>query len=89
MARDLEPLIRPDCVLFAGDREKREIGFAITIPDVNVILKRIKDRLLPVGWLRLLRGGENMTPNAPRGTRSASTHGSRPRQGVHTCSRRA
>jgi hypothetical protein len=56
MARDLRPLIRPECVLFAQDREGKEIGFAISIPDINLILKRTRGRMLPFGWARLLWG---------------------------------
>lgn len=56
MARDLKRVIQPRGVLFAEDASGRPIAFAIAIPDVNVILKRIGGRLLPFGWLRLLRG---------------------------------
>lgn len=54
MARDLKPVIHPKAVLFAEDRHGRPIGFAIAIPDVNLILKKIRGRLLPLGWLHLL-----------------------------------
>lgn len=54
MARDLKPVIHPKAVLFAEDRHGRPIGFAIAIPDVNLIFKKIRGRLLPFGWLTLL-----------------------------------
>lgn len=54
MARDLKPVIHPKAVLFAEDRLGRPIGFAIAIPDVNIIFKKIRGRLLPFGWLHLL-----------------------------------
>jgi GNAT superfamily N-acetyltransferase len=54
MAHDLKPVIHPRAVLFAEDRQNRPVGFAIAIPDVNVILKKIKGKMLPFGWLTLL-----------------------------------
>jgi ribosomal protein S18 acetylase RimI-like enzyme len=56
MAKDLRPVLRPECVLFACNAEGRDVGFALTIPDVNVILKRTRGRLLPFGWARLAWG---------------------------------
>jgi ribosomal protein S18 acetylase RimI-like enzyme len=56
MARDLKRVIQPKGVLFAEDGSGRPIAFAIAIPDVNVILKRIRGRLLPFGWLQLVWG---------------------------------
>lgn len=54
MAHDLKPVIHPKAVLFAETRDGKPIGFAIAIPDVNVILKKMHGSLLPFGWLRLL-----------------------------------
>ncbi len=54
MARDLKPVIHPKAVLFAEDGKGRPIGFAIAIPDVNLIFRKIRGRLLPFGWLTLL-----------------------------------
>ncbi len=54
MARDLKPVIHPRAVLFAEDGQGRPIGFAIAIPDVNLIFKKIRGRLLPFGWFHLL-----------------------------------
>jgi GNAT superfamily N-acetyltransferase len=56
LARDLRPVIRPECVLFAHDALGRDVGFALSIPDVNVILKKTRGRMLPFGWVRLLWG---------------------------------
>ena len=33
-----------------------DVGFALSIPDVNVILKKTRGRMLPFGWARLLLG---------------------------------
>jgi GNAT superfamily N-acetyltransferase len=54
MAHDLKPIIHARGVLFAEDSQGRPIGFAIAIPDVNVILKGLNGSLLPLGWAKML-----------------------------------
>ncbi len=61
MAHDLKPVIQPKGVIFAEDASGKPIGFGITIPDVNVILKKTRGRMLPFGWLRLLWGIPRLT----------------------------
>ena len=56
VARDLKQIVQPEGVFFAEDEQGRAIGFAIALPDVNVLLKGLNGRLLPFGWLKLLRG---------------------------------
>jgi GNAT superfamily N-acetyltransferase len=56
MAKDLRPLLSSECVIFAVDSAGREVGFALSIPDVNVILKKTRGRMLPFGWARLAFG---------------------------------
>ncbi|HEX9028823.1 MAG TPA: hypothetical protein VF823_06590, partial [Anaerolineales bacterium] len=56
MARDLKPVLQPKGVVFAEDREGRPVGFAIVLPDVNVLLKGLDGHLYPFGWLKLLTG---------------------------------
>jgi GNAT superfamily N-acetyltransferase len=56
IARDLKPIIRPQGVLFVEDSNHRPIGFAIALPDVNILLKGLNGRLFPFGWLKLLIG---------------------------------
>lgn len=56
LAKDLKPVIRPECVLFAQNAEGRDIAFAMTIPDLNVLLKETRGRLLPFGWARIVWG---------------------------------
>jgi GNAT superfamily N-acetyltransferase len=36
------------------------VGMAITIPDVNQVLKKMKGRLLPLGWWHFLRKGRTV-----------------------------
>ncbi|MBE0695978.1 MAG: GNAT family N-acetyltransferase, partial [Anaerolineaceae bacterium] len=61
MVSDLKPIIHPKAVLFAEDSHGKPIGFAVAIPDVNIILKKIHGRLLPFGWLSLLRDLPRLT----------------------------
>jgi GNAT superfamily N-acetyltransferase len=61
MAHDLKPIIHPKAVIFAEDPHGKPIGFAIAIPDVNVILKGMSGSLFPLGWLKLLWGLPRLT----------------------------
>jgi GNAT superfamily N-acetyltransferase len=54
IARDLKPIIQQKGVIFAEERNGRAVGFAITIPDVNTLLKGMNGSLLPFGWIKLL-----------------------------------
>jgi GNAT superfamily N-acetyltransferase len=54
LAHDLRQIIKPQAVLIAETAAGRPIGFAMTLPDVNVILKGLNGSLLPFGWLKLL-----------------------------------
>ncbi|HYF27073.1 MAG TPA: hypothetical protein VD931_15120, partial [Baekduia sp.] len=36
------------------------VGIAITVPDVNQVLKRMKGRLLPLGWWEFLTKGRHI-----------------------------
>jgi len=56
MARDLKPVLQPKGVLIAEDGSGRPVGFAITLPDVNTLLKGLNGRMLPFGFLKLLYG---------------------------------
>lgn len=55
-ARDLKQILQPKAVLFAEDPQGKPIGFAITLPDVNALLKGLNGRLFPFGFLKLLWG---------------------------------
>lgn len=54
MAHDLRQIINPKAVLIAETAEGKPIGFAMTLPDVNIILKGLNGSLLPFGWLKML-----------------------------------
>jgi hypothetical protein len=61
LARDIRPILDPELVLIAEGPAGDPIGFAITLPDINVLLRGLDGRLLPFGWLRLLTGRKGLT----------------------------
>jgi len=56
IAQDMKQIIQPKGVLFAEDKKGRPIGFAVALPDINSLLKGMKGRLLPFGFIKLLWG---------------------------------
>jgi GNAT superfamily N-acetyltransferase len=56
MARDMKAVLQPKAVLFAEDARGKPIGFAITLPDVNTLLKGLNGHLFPFGFVKLLWG---------------------------------
>jgi len=56
MARDLRPIVNPDALLLAHDAQGNPIGFGLSLPDVNTLLKGLNGRLFPFGWLKMLFG---------------------------------
>ncbi len=54
MARDLKQVINPRAVLIAETLEGQPIGFAMSLPDINQIIKGLNGRLFPVGIARML-----------------------------------
>jgi GNAT superfamily N-acetyltransferase len=55
MFRKLRPVADPDAIWMVEDAGS-PVGYALGFPDLNVILKKIRGRLLPFGFLRLLLG---------------------------------
>ena len=56
LARDLKQIVNPKGVLIAENQDGKPIGFAMTLPDINKIIKGLDGRLLPFGWFKLLTG---------------------------------
>ena len=56
IAADLKSILHPRGVIFAEDSAGRPVGFAITIPDINTLIRDLGGRLLPFGWLKVLLG---------------------------------
>jgi len=61
LARDLKTIVNPAVLLIAEDSGGRPIGFAMSLPDVNCLLRGLNGRLLPFGWFRLLTGLRRLT----------------------------
>jgi len=54
-ARDLKPIVDPSVVLIA-EKEGKPVAFSVSLPDYNVLLKKMHGRLLPFGFLHWLFG---------------------------------
>ena len=53
-AKDMKSIVDPDFLLLA-ETESRMIGFSLTVPDMNIPLKKLtKGRLLPFGIFKFL-----------------------------------
>lgn len=53
MASEMKPLLVPDLVLLA-EVAGRVVGFALALPDINEVLRRLRGRLLPLGIFKIL-----------------------------------
>ncbi|MCB5425843.1 N-acetyltransferase [Altererythrobacter sp. CC-YST694] len=60
-AKKLKPLIRPDVNLIA-ELDGKAVAFMLTLPDANEVIKSIKGKLFPFGWIKLLRWIRNPKP---------------------------
>jgi GNAT superfamily N-acetyltransferase len=49
-AEELQLVYDRDWFMIAEDAEGKTVGMAITVPDVNQVLKKMNGRLLPLGW---------------------------------------
>jgi hypothetical protein len=54
-AQELHLVFDRDWFMVAETAEGDTVGVAITIPDINQVLQRMKGRLLPLGWWQFLR----------------------------------
>jgi hypothetical protein len=41
---------------FMAEKDGEVVGAALTLPDINQVMAKLNGRLLPLGWLRFLRG---------------------------------
>jgi len=56
LARDLRQIIEPAAVLIAESPAGEPIGFAIALPDINLLLRGLNGRLFPLGLWRMATG---------------------------------
>lgn len=52
-AKKLKPLVREDLIRIA-EYDGEPVAFMMTLPDVNYMIHRIRGKLLPFGWAKLL-----------------------------------
>jgi GNAT superfamily N-acetyltransferase len=56
-AKDLKPVLDENWAMVAERKDTGEVvGAALTLPDYNQVLHGLNGRLLPLGWLKVLRG---------------------------------
>ena len=61
-AMDMQLVFDRDWYMIAEREDTGEVvGLAITIPDINQVLRKMKGRLLPSGWYHYLRKASTMT----------------------------
>ena len=53
-AQELQLVYDRPWFMIAEDAEGKTVGMAITVPDINQVLKRMDGRLLPSGWWHYL-----------------------------------
>jgi hypothetical protein len=54
-AQEMQLVFDPHWFMVAETAEGETVAVAITVPDINQVLKRMKGRLLPFGWWHFLR----------------------------------
>jgi hypothetical protein len=54
-AKNLKPVLDENWA-FIAEKDGEVVGAALTLPDINQVLAKMKGRLLPLGWLRFLLG---------------------------------
>jgi ribosomal protein S18 acetylase RimI-like enzyme len=54
-AKNLRPVLAEDWCMIA-ERDGEVVGAALTLPDINQVLKRMNGRLLPLAWWHFLTG---------------------------------
>jgi GNAT superfamily N-acetyltransferase len=54
-AQELQLVYDRDWFMVAENAKGETVGVAITIPDINEVLKRMRGRVLPLGWYHYLR----------------------------------
>jgi GNAT superfamily N-acetyltransferase len=54
-AKSLKSIIEPELALIA-EEDGKAIAFSLALPDYNVVLKKMKGRMLPIGFLHFLLG---------------------------------
>jgi GNAT superfamily N-acetyltransferase len=53
-AKEMKPILDEDWMMACETPDGETVGIALTVPDVNQVLKRMNGRVLPFGWLKFL-----------------------------------
>jgi hypothetical protein len=62
LGKALKQIIVPELALVAEKPDGEPVAVALTLPDANQVMRRVRSgRLLPIGWYRLLRGLPRVT----------------------------
>ncbi len=56
MAKELKPVLDEDFACVAKTSDGEIAGVSLSLPDYNQVLAKLNGRLLPLGWLKALRG---------------------------------
>lgn len=59
-AEEMKSIVLPE-LSFIAEVEGKAVGFSLTLPNINPLLKKMNGRLLPLGWLHFLRGKKNIS----------------------------
>ena len=51
--KKMKPLVREDLIMIA-EYDGRPVAFMLTLPDINEVILKIRGKLLPFGWAKLL-----------------------------------
>ena len=54
-AQEMQLVFDPNWFMVAETKEGETVAVAITVPDLNQVLKKMNGRLLPLGWWHFLR----------------------------------
>ncbi len=55
-AKEMKPILDEDWMMACETAEGETVGIALTVADINQVLKRMNGRLLPLGWWKFLTG---------------------------------
>ncbi len=62
LAKQLKPILNPEWAFGAETSDGEVVAVCLALPDINRLMLRIRSgRLLPFGWLPLLRGRKTLT----------------------------
>jgi GNAT superfamily N-acetyltransferase len=54
LAKEMRPILDEDWMMACETADGETVAIALTVPDVNQVLKRMNGRLFPLGWLKFL-----------------------------------